>query len=256
MPDEEVKHDFPYDFDTPEREIILPSSLDEVSGITSVNDSTIACVEDNFGAIYFLNLKSEYVNRSRSFGGPGDYEDIALVDEAYYVLKSDGVIYKVQEKETETFYTTLSKENNVEGLCLDKANGRLLLALKGKARNGKKKERQILSFDLKSNEISKEPVLRITQKMVSDKAGQKINFKPSGVAIHPLSSEIYVISSTGNSILRFSPNGTLLDFAFLKKKMFRQPEGITFGLDGTLYISNEGKNSEPNLLIFKMKNEG
>lgn len=256
MPDKEIKHDFPYDFDNPEREIILPSSLEEVSGITWVNDSTIACVEDNFGAIYFLNLLSENVNRSRSFGGPGDYEDISLVEDAYYVLKSDGVIYKVREKETDTYYTSLSKENNVEGLCFDKENRRLLLALKGKALSGEKKGRQILSVNLKSMEVSDEPVVSISPKKVSDKAGRKVNFRPSGVAIHPINSEIYIISSTGNSILRFSPTGDLVDFAFLDKKSFRQPEGITFGRDGTLYISNEGKNAEPNLLIFKMKNEG
>jgi hypothetical protein len=39
----------------------------------------------------------------------------------------------------------------------------------------------------------------------------------------------------------------------LKGALFKQPEGMAFGSDGTLYISNEGGDERADILVFPFK---
>ena len=68
-----------------------------------------------------------------------------------------------------------------------------------------------------------------------------IPFHPSGLAIHPKSGNIYILSSKGKTMMILSPEGKIIALEKLNKKIHTQPEGIVFDQDGTLYISNEGK---------------
>ena len=50
--DSEIEqHNFNYDFSKPEMEIRLEKKLDEISGLTFVNENTIACINDEKGNI-------------------------------------------------------------------------------------------------------------------------------------------------------------------------------------------------------------
>ena len=53
----------------------------------------------------------------------------------------------------------------------------------------------------------------------------------------------------------FSRDNRMLAMIKLRSKYYPQPEGICFGADGTLYISNEGDDEEGTILVFKPNNE-
>jgi uncharacterized protein YjiK len=78
-----------------------------------------------------------------------------------------------------------------------------------------------------------------------------IRFQPSGIAIHPFSGHIYIIASVGKSLIVFDRKGNIRAIKKLNKKLFQQPEGICFGPNGDLFISNEGKGGKATILKFK-----
>ena len=80
-----------------------------------------------------------------------------------------------------------------------------------------------------------------------------ITFQPSAIAIHPISKNLYVVGSVGKILVVLSPKGDIQAIVKLKRKIFRQPEGICFAPDGTMFISNEGRGKKANILKYSYK---
>ena len=81
--------------------------------------------------------------------------------------------------------------------------------------------------------------------------GNNTVFNPSGIAIHPITKEIYILSAEGNTLIVVDHEGRLNYAIHLKKSLFKQPEGITFDSKGTMYISNEGHGEKATIKSFK-----
>ncbi|MBU2046808.1 MAG: SdiA-regulated domain-containing protein, partial [Bacteroidetes bacterium] len=75
--------------------------------------------------------------------------------------------------------------------------------------------------------------------------------KPSAMAYHPLSGNLYVLSSINHIIVVLDQQGKFLKVIPFIGKEFRQPEGISFNSKGELYVSNEGRNVIGNIIKIK-----
>jgi uncharacterized protein YjiK len=115
----------------------LPEILREVSGIAWLDKDRFACVQDEAGTIYIFNKHSGQVEKEILFTGAGDFEGLTLNGNTAYVIRSDGALFEVDmnTKKTAEYKTGLPIENNMEGLCYDAGNNRLLIA--GKAADEK-----------------------------------------------------------------------------------------------------------------------
>ncbi|MEL6614475.1 MAG: SdiA-regulated domain-containing protein, partial [Bacteroidota bacterium] len=69
-----------------------------------------------------------------------------------------------------------------------------------------------------------------------------------GLAVHPASGEIYVLSGVRKALVVLSPEGERVTAVSLPPGLYPQPEGIAFAADGTLYIANEGGDGAATLL--------
>lgn len=248
---------FPYQTDRPDEIYKLPGELQEVSGIHYLGDNRMAAVQDEQGIIFVVDLKEEKITADWRFEDDGDFEDLEITPEAAWVIRSDGKLYKVtnwDQKDEDTRHrdTPLSAGNDVEGLGFWPEKNLLLLACKGEAGLDKhlKHRRAIYGFDIATSTFLEKPLLLIDLEKLEERAGDNLAFAPSGIAVHPLSGNWYIISSVGKLLLVFSPEGELLVGQRLTHKDFKQPEGITFAEDGTLYISNEGRGGKPNIMQF------
>ncbi|HEY8401896.1 MAG TPA: SdiA-regulated domain-containing protein [Cytophagaceae bacterium] len=239
-----------YSLSNPDTVYALPEVLREISGLTYVNENTLACVQDEAAIIYYYNLKKKVIDSTVTLGPPGDYEGVEKVDDTYYLLKSNGILIKFVNKSSETFETFLNEEANTEGLCHDIDNNSLLIACKGKSPGLKKHEKAIYSFDLTSHQLTGKPAYIINQKAINN-----LTFVPSAIAIHPIDKSIYVVSSKG-ALLVLNNKGEVIYHENLSKKFFTQPEGICFNNEGDMYISNEGsKNGSGTILKFNYRNK-
>jgi hypothetical protein len=263
-----------YNLTSPDKIYVLPGVLKEVSGITEIDPTSIACIQDENGILFIYDLMKEQITKQYSFYFNGDYEGIARVDKAIYILRSDGRLFGITNYEsvtstTESYSTGVPAKNN-EGLCYDQNANRLLIAPKNNYEkdSDKKNLRFIYSFDLKSKKLDKDPAfefdLKVIKKFASEnkfkipkKGGKKgdknnpdIEFRPSALAIHPFTDRLYVLSGMEKLLFVFNPDGEIEYVESLDPELFVQPEGITFLQNGDMLISNDIKNKKPTILRF------
>jgi uncharacterized protein YjiK len=267
-----------YNFSVADNKIELQQKLTEVSGLSFINKDTIALIQDEDGTLFFLDVNSKKIVKKISFSKDGDFEDLKILGDTAYILRSDGKLYEVLNIMSEEFRTVnkintrLSAKNDTEGLCHDIKNNRLLIACKASPGEDAsyKNKKAVYSFDLNSRSLSEKPIALIDVKEVEKKshssgfnsfvqkfaaffspANNNNYFQPSGISIHPVTGEIYIISAVGNLLVVMDPNGTLNDVIKLPESLYRQPEGIAFDNDANLYISNEGKQGKGNIIVLK-----
>lgn len=230
----------------------LPTVLKEVSGIAYIDKDRFACIQDEDGTIFIYNRASRKIEKEIPFAGPGDYEDISLIGNTAWVVRSDGKLYEKDissSKQAKEYATPLTIEHNIEGLSYDKKNNRLLLAVKD-GDKGSKDYKDIYAFDLAKKTLVAEPVIRIdvNNELLSTGKGKKEKMmRPSAIEIHPLTGELYVTDGPQRRLIVMDVSGNIKRTLSLGK-LFQQPEGIAFSPQGELFISNEGTKEPGNIL--------
>ncbi len=253
-----------YNLSEPDKTMVLPMILKEVSGITLINSTSVACIQDENGTVFIFDMVRNEISEQIPFHSNGDYEGIARTDNAIYVLRSDGVLFQIPDHRSSG---TLKKIFSVgippldnEGLCYDKKNNRLLIVSKnnpGKDSENKGKH-PLYGFDLRSEVLLGEPVFNFDLSAIIKFASvnninspeNNIGFRPSAIGIHPITNRLYVLSAVERMLFVFNMNGNIEYIEKLNPELFNMPEGIAFYDNGDLLISNEGRINPPTILKF------
>lgn len=267
-----------YNFAQPSVQLNLPDTLREISGITFIDEATLACVQDENGILFLYDINENGIVTQQPFNLDGDYEGIARVGSTMYVLRSDGMLfgirdYRSSEPQVDSIATHIPVDNS-EGLCYDSEHNRLLIACKNKLKNTAEKSntRVIYGFDLETKVRSEEPVYVIDLNDLktfaktnnidlpervkkNPKSGEEtsvpvLKFRPSEIAVHPITRRLYLLSAVDHALFIFSPAGKPLHIELLDPELFNKAEGIAFLDNGDLLISNEGQTKKPTLLRF------
>lgn len=274
-----IAEPFAYDLGNPTWEVDLPSDLREISGLAHVGEGELAMVQDEQGLIFIFDLESKEITARHRFRNKGDFEGVEILGETAYVLRSDGDVYEILNYRSETpivesYETALSTRNDTEGLGYDPVTKLLLISSKesDKLMGTKYKDKQVVvSFDPETKSLRPNPFVVIdlddikaflkknaktkSEKKFEDKFDPDKNssFRPSGIAVHPITQEIYLIASNGNMLLVLNRQFQILQAKRLPSKKFPQPEGLCFDPEGNMYISNEGNLDAGNLKKFAMQ---
>lgn len=254
---------FPYDLENPTEKYTFKQELDEVSGLGWYKNNQIVAVNDEQGKVFVYDLERKTVVEKFDFGMKGDYEGIEVVGDEIFVLESNGTLtaFKVDLPETRVLDTGIPKKTEVEGLGYDARTNRLLIAVKEMEKKGKQvKDKIVYIFDLKQKSIWQglvipEDALNEAEKRFDLKTKEKAaDCKLSGIAVHPQTQDIYLIASDGKKLIVVNRQGEISGLFALNPQRFRQPEGICFSPEGTLYIASEGKGVGGGYLLkFEMK---
>ena len=258
-----------YDLAHPLKRWSLPDSLAEISGIVWLQEDKFLAIEDLHPILYELKLGdtngiiSNKVEFRRAEEDKMDFEDLAVVNDTVYALWSHGAIFKIKDQKkdvtSERTKTWLKKDNNTEGLAYDPTSGNLLIACKEESglKDVKKSTRAIFEFDIKADSLKPDPFMLINKNDFEKVAGEKVDFYPSAIAVHPTTHDIYVISTKDTkAIAQFSYEGKLKAFDYIDKDIIPQPEGMCFDPQGNLYISTESRHHKPPYIYkFGLKNK-
>lgn len=256
----------PPHYDFSQAQIIkLDLKLKEISGIEwdAERDEFLAHYDES-GSLFILDKETKAIKPPSpyKFGAKGDYEDIALYKGVPYVLRSDGMLTKIIRdsagvRGVEVGKLNIAGTNDFETLYADTARKALIMVCKNCAMDDKS---QVSAFAYYPDSIGfvNDPVFRIDAakiKQMSIEDGQKktSKFQPSAASIHPILKKLYIISSASSQFVVCDLNGNPESVNEFGKKLFPQPEGLTFKRNGDMYISNEGVGSRATILRFVYK---
>ena len=186
-----------YDLLKPLKSWTLSDSLAEISGIAFKKNETLLAIEDLRPVLYELNLQdsvgviANQIQFRETDKEKFDFEDLAVIGDTAYALWSHGAIFKIVKQKkgatSERMKTWLKKENNTEGLAYDPLSGNLLVACKDDAglEDVKKSTRAVYEFDIKADSLKPDPFMLINKSDFENVAGEKIDFYPAAIAVHP-----------------------------------------------------------------------
>jgi uncharacterized protein YjiK len=247
-----------YDLNKPEK-FNMPSSLLEISGITfhRGDSKIIYSIQDEDGKLFKQHWDIKKQTNTK-FAPKGDFEDLAILNEMVFVLKSNGSVYAFpisDAAKTETDqvkeYKHLLPKGEYEGMYADDANGNIYFLCKN-CETDKKKPTitgYVFNYQEKTTELLSKGGFTID---LSKVAAVKGALRPSAITKHPKTGEWYIISSVQKLLLVVGPDWKVRGSHKLNSSIFNQPEGIAFDRDLNLFISNEGDElTEGNILKFK-----
>jgi hypothetical protein len=264
-----------YDLEHPDQTWSLPSTLKEVSDIAVLSENEIACVQDERGVVFVYDIKSKSITDEVRFATKGDYEGLTIVDSKLFVLRSDGLLFELSSLRhhpaVQTYDLHLPYKES-EGLCLDAKHDRLLIAPKSYEQTETGKDSHpIYAFELSARALAAAPAFEVSVRAIRHFAkhhdlpiprrvkrdGQSLHsalrFKPSAIAVHPLTGEVFILSSVDHVLVACTETGSITGYALLDASLYRQPEGIAFFPNGDMLISNEAAGKEATLLALHWK---
>lgn len=239
----------------------LDIRLKEISGLAwdSERDEFLAHY-DEAGKLFRLDKETKDIKLPiYEFGAKGDYEDIAIYKGIPYILRSDGMITKIiregnNARGVEAGKIGISGINDFETMYADTARKALIIICKNCALDDKKTV-SAFAFYPDSTGFDNNPVFKIDAAEVDRLSPHKTSkLQPSAAAIHPKLKKLFIISSAANLLVIADLNGKVESAFELGKKLFPQPEGLTFrSSTGDMYISNEGVNTRATIHRFEYK---
>lgn len=253
-----------YDFLNSVETFDVPEVLKEISGISVVGDTALFCIQDELGVVFQIDLRDKSLSTVGRFTDIGDFEDVQVVDNNVYVLRSDGNIFSFNyEKYNGKIEQSMLNIPcmNMEGLFFDKQLNQFLVSCKepamGFRSTNKKqhrqdlqinadKERIIYTFDKNSVvspkkfiSIDIEDIRQFIQTNYNITTIEAITCNPSAIAKNPITNDYYILSAMDKMIVVYN-NNTLKDVILLSPDDFYKPEGIDFLSNGDMIICSEG----------------
>lgn len=247
-----------YQFFEPDEQTSLHNDLREISGLATVDDMTLAAVEDERGYLYLISAKDGRMKSKIKFGKRGDYEGVEVIGSKVYVMKSNGKLYSFDltdddQAQAQEIETAFSSKNDVEGLA---HNGQFLLVVckgSGDIEGNKVKGKGVYQYYLQSEKTVTNELMDIEKEDLEDFIKSRAffnkikDFDPSSIAVHPITKDIYILSAD-QVLVALTPEYQLKEVVKLDPKLYRQPEGMCFTSDGTMFISNEGDGGRGRLI--------
>ncbi len=239
----------------------LDIKIKETSGIAwDSKNNYFLVVNDEKGILFFLDKETKVVSAEYNFGEKGDYEDVAIMNGTPYILRSDGMIIKFTKDSSgqgsgkPVGTVSLSGTNDFETMYADTARKALVIICKN-CKSDDDKSVSAFAFYPDSIGFDNKPVYTIDAGKVAELSPHKTSkFQPSGAAIHPVLHKLFILSSASNQLAITDLNGKVESVFELSKKMFPQPEGITFKQNGDMYITNEGVTTRATMSKFVYHN--
>jgi hypothetical protein len=229
-----------YDLDHPKR-ISLPASLNEISGLAyDYRDSGLFAEQDEKGIIYKIYPSKPSSLEEWRVAPDGDYEDLALISDTLWLLRSDGKIkafkLPISTGMSPVLHARVDEDEDEFETLFPASQNELMLLCKNCAAD-KKGAYGSRIFNIIGGTFSKGSFMLVTD---SESSKDK-QFRPHPTAaVRDTSRGLIIILCTRPSCLfEVTEQGKVKQKYLLDPTIYKQPEGIALAPDGTLYISTE-----------------
>jgi uncharacterized protein YjiK len=243
-----------YDFERPAASFEMPGRLDEISGLAITADGRLFGHNDERGTVHEIDRLSGQVGKRFSVGDPpfdGDFEALAIVGERFFLVTSVGLLYEFREvgdRETAPHRVTdlgTGGSCEVEGLDHDPRDDVLLAACK--AASPERGYLVVHRFPMDPSRPRPAPLW--IERSQLHAFGVPADFRPSSVAVSPAGT-LVLASAAPEALIEVDRAGRVIFGVDLPGRRHPQPEGLAFGPDGTLYISDEQNGAPARLTAY------
>jgi hypothetical protein len=245
----------------PTSRVTLPAELHEVSGLAVTGDGRLFAHGDEHGVVFQIDpATGEVVKRfslqpgaqevdlgkkSRDGRVAGDFEDIAVVGDRFFLVTSNGVLVEFREGQDggavpfTAYPTSLADGCEVEGLAHDPASDALLLLCKQMKDKAVRHLVEIYSWSLRDRRLDPKPRLTVPFASLAPLTGAKA-FNGSALVFMPGGKSLAMVAGPQQVFAEIGLDGKPLTGGALDRTAQPQPEGMAFLPDGTLLVSSEG----------------
>lgn len=232
--------------------IKLPTELNEISGMAYyARDNSLFVESDNKGSVYKVFIRKQISISKWKFGHKINYEDIVVRDSVFYVLNSTGDIYAVRFRADSTEvrqHEFPRKGNEFESMYYDDSLNKLVILCKD-CKLDDHNSVSTFTFDILTQKFEESFV--INSKKVMDEFGpDATRLKPSAATIHPVTKDLYILSSVNRLLLVADRTGVIREIYSLNPRIYNHPEGIAFTPAGDMFISNEAASMTPATILY------
>ena len=237
----------------------LPRRLQEISGLAMTRDNRLLAHNDEKGIIFEIDYQNGSIVKIFALTDlnkpvAGDFEGIAVTDEDMYLDTSSGRLYEFSEgADGETvlfniYATGVGRESEIEGLAYEPDQRALLLMSKNPRSPQRKGQLVVYRWSVDTKQLVENghtviPIIDFSRHIKGKK------FQPSGIERHPVSGNYFVVAARQRAIAEMTPAGQVVAVKKLSN-WHRQAEGITFALDNTLIVSDEGAGKRARLTLY------
>jgi uncharacterized protein YjiK len=261
-----------YDLGAPRRSYVLPPELMEISAVAAVDDRTVACLHDEKGVLFLLDLDTGRFTSARRFSEDGDYEGLARVGDGYWVLRSDGQLTEVRrDGERLAVARTLrvaAPQKEFEGLAYDATAARLVVAPKTLLEDKEQKQlRPLYAVDPATGATAAEPALVVDREQIlaaAERLGVDVPSKTTRrgldrplfrlrfaeVAVQPGPGHYWLLSAIDRALVVVDRTGAVVGLHFFSGRELPQPEAATFLPSGDLVLASEGDGGPAALHVY------
>ena len=242
----------------------LPGRLREISGLATTADGRIFAHNDERAVIYEIDLAGERLVKAFGLGDPvarNDFEGIAIVDDRFYLVSSEGRLFESFEGEDDervlfnTYGTGVGRHCEVEGLAFEPIDETFLLLCKTPRDDALAEYVAIYRWSLRERGMATDSLIRIPREAFTAALPGR-SFHPSGIEREPRTGNYFIVAAREEAIAVVTPSGEVVSVASLPDGIHRQPEGITFTTDRKLVIADEGGSRRARLTMYPPTPEG
>ena len=221
----------------------LPGRLDEISGLAFTADGRLFAHDDERGRVHEIDPAAGEVGKRFDLGEDAvrdDFEGIAIAADRFFLISSGGFLYEFREgrdRETVGYRVTntgVGASCEVEGLEYDALDDALLIACKVSVPDRGAIVVHRLPLDPARARLS--PLTIPRAQLAAHGLGD--DFEPSAIAVAPTGT-LVLVSGRHRAVIEVDRTGRILAGFALSRNRHPQSEGLAFGPDGTLYISDE-----------------
>ena len=254
-----------YDLASPPSSLVrLPTELREISGLAVSADGRLFAHGDEDATVYQLDPHSGRLTKGFTLAATGsdpdlgkktrdgrlagDFEDIAVVGDRFFLVSSNGMLLEFSEGEDgasvpyRAYPTGLEQVCEVEGLAHDPSTKSLLLLCKTMREKSERQQVTVYSWSLADRTRRDRPRLAVPWSALTRVTGGK-GFNGSAIALAPGQS-LLMVAGPQRLFAEVGSDGAPLRGGSMDQDTHPQPESLAFLPDGSLLVASEGGKGE------------
>ena len=237
----------------------LPKRLNEISGLALSADDRLFAHDDERAVIYEIDWHDGRIVKAFALGEPtvaDDFEGIAIADRDFYLVTSDGILYRATEGSDgahvpyQRIDTGSGRRCEIEGLAYDRPRNVLLLGCKTPRETELKDRVSVFAWSPERRAIDEKASFSVPEWPFTTPLGTP-QFDPSSVEVSRDGSRLYLLAGRQHALAEVEPNGNVVAVTRLSAKRHRQPEGLAIGPAGELIIADEAGGGRATLAIYR-----